>query len=213
MRSADFLTVLRVGIVILVAYLIIIKFNPIASIVLFAIALLLDGLDGFAALHEESKGSVGFIEYAKYAFGGLTAKRREQVKLLKSRISSHYSYGPRMDVAGDRIVEYSMWALFTFLHVIPLFVILIIIIRHSFADAFMGMKGTSSKLKTRIAQIVYGSNASRAGINILKFLTFSYLMLAYVWEYPMAYGYVLVALLVAYIVARGIAEIVEAFAK
>jgi phosphatidylglycerophosphate synthase len=213
MRSADFLTVLRVGMIILVAYMVILKFNPILTIAIFAAALLLDGLDGFAALHEESNGNVGFVEYARYSMGGLQAKRREQIKLLKRRISRHYAYGPRMDVAGDRIVEYSMWALFTFLHVIPLFLILIIIIRHSFADAFMGLKGTSSKLKTRIAQIVYGSNASRAGINMLKFFAFSYLMLVYVWSYPIVYGYILVALLVIYIVARGIAEIVEVFAK
>lgn len=213
MRSADFLTLLRVMIVIIVAYLVIIKLNPIISILLFAAALLLDALDGFAALSEESKGSISFIEYTRYVLGKLSKNESEHIKELKHKVSEHHAYGPRMDIAGDRVVEYVMWVLFTFLHVIPLFIIIIIIIRHSFSDAFMGLRGTSSRLKTRFAKIAYGSNISRAGINVLKFVTFSYLMLVYVSAYPIIYGYMLVALLVLYILARGAAELIESFAK
>ncbi len=212
MRSADMLTILRVLLVILVIYLVIAKFNPWISIIIFAIALAMDGLDGFAALHEISKGEVSFYKYMLYALHKLPAKEQESVKAYKQQISAKFAYGPRMDVAGDRAVEYSLWVAFTFLHVIPLFVILIIIIRHSFVDALMVAKGTSSKLKTGFANAVYGSNISRAGINIAKFVAFSYLMLIYVLDYPAIIGYALVALLVAYILVRGAAEAYEAFA-
>ncbi len=210
MRSADLLTIARVLLAILVAYLVIIKFDPIVSILLFAIALAMDGLDGFAALHQISNGRIGFLEYMRYVRGRMDKKESEILKEYKLKVGSAYPYGPRMDVAGDRIIEYTLWALFTFLHVLPLFVIILIIARHSFADAFMAAKGTSSRLKTRFARIVYGSNASRAGINIMKFVTFSYLILVYVSGYPILIGYVLAAMLVAYILARGAAEINEA---
>ncbi|MGC8669612.1 MAG: CDP-alcohol phosphatidyltransferase family protein [Candidatus Micrarchaeia archaeon] len=211
MRSADLLTVLRVMLVIAVAYLVIMKVYPLISIVIFAIALAMDGLDGYAALHEISNGAVSFGKYLLYARGKLSNSERESIKKLKQKVSAKYPYGPRIDVAGDRVVEYSLWALFTFLHVIPLFIIIIIIIRHSFADALMASRGTSSKLKTKFANIMYGSNLSRSGINIMKFVTFSYLILVYVSAYPIVIGYVLVALLVLYILLRGAAEILEAF--
>ncbi|MEM0149695.1 MAG: CDP-alcohol phosphatidyltransferase family protein [Candidatus Micrarchaeaceae archaeon] len=213
MRSADMLTVLRVMLVIVVIYLVVIKFDPLVSIIIFAIALAMDGFDGYAALHEASKGDVSFSRYVLYASGRLGASERDRIKAYKQKVSIEHPYGPRMDVAGDRIVEYSLWVAFTFMHIVPLFVVLLIVIRHSFADAFMGLRGTSSKLKTKFARMAYGSNASRAGINVLKFVTFSYLMLVYVWSYPIVYGYVLVALLVAYILTRGAAEIYESFAK
>ncbi|MGC8651851.1 MAG: CDP-alcohol phosphatidyltransferase family protein [Candidatus Micrarchaeia archaeon] len=212
MRSADMLTILRVLLVIFIIYLVIVKFNPWVSIILFAIALAMDGLDGFAALHEISKGKVGFYKYLLYALHKLPGDELESIKAYKQQIGARFAYGPRMDIAGDRAVEYSLWAAFTFLHVIPLFVILIMIIRHSFVDALMVARGTSSKLKTGFAKAVYGSNISRAGINVVKFVAFSYLMLVYVLAYPAIVGYVLVALLVAYILVRGAAEAYEAFA-
>jgi phosphatidylglycerophosphate synthase len=121
-------------------------------------------------------------------------------------------FGPRIDVAGDRAVEYILWITYTYVGVLPLFVVFIAVIRHSFVDAFMAAKGTSSKMKTRFAQKVYSSNIGRGGINVVKFLAFSYLSLMYVWGYPAIIGYALVAILLAYIVIRGAAEIYEAYA-
>jgi phosphatidylglycerophosphate synthase len=210
MRNADLATLLRIALIVVVAYLVIIKFNPIFSIALFAIALILDAVDGFFAVSEASSGKIGLSKYISSALGD--SKLRKVVKEAKLRSGKIAPYGPRLDILGDRITEYSFWALFLYLHVVPLFVMLVVIIRHSFVDGFMGMKGTSSKMKTSIASVLYASNASRALANILKFAAFSYLILEYVFGYPSIVGNALVGILVLFIVARGVAEIYESFA-
>ncbi len=210
MRNADIATLIRVLLIVLVAYLILAKFNPIAIIILIAVALLLDAVDGFLAVNQESHGAVGLATYISSLRGN--AKAKQLVKGIKQRMSRSARFGPRMDVAGDRAVEYILWAVYTIAGVVPLFVLIIIIIRHSFVDAFMAAKGTSSKMKTKFAQIVYSSNLWRGGINVVKFLTFAYLSLVYVWDYPIWIGYVLITILVAYILLRGAAEICEAYA-
>ena len=112
-------------------------------------------------------------------------------------------------IAGDRVVEYSFWIVYTYVNVIPLFVLLIIVLRHSFVDALMGSKGTSSKMKTKFGNFMYASTIGRGGINVLKFLTFSYLAFVYIWNAPLIIGYILTAALVLYIMLRGLAEIME----
>ncbi len=210
MRNADIATLIRVLLIVLVAYLILAKFNPIAIIILIAVALLLDAVDGFLAVNQESHGAVGLATYISSLRGN--AKAKQLVKGIKQRMSRSARFGPRIDVAGDRAVEYILWAVYTIAGVVPLFVLIIIIIRHSFVDAFMAAKGTSSKMKTKFAQIVYSSNLWRGGINVVKFLTFAYLSLVYVWDYPIWIGYVLITILVAYILLRGAAEICDAYA-
>ncbi len=208
MRSADAVTVLRTAAIIVIAYLVLLKVNAFLLILHFAIAIVADALDGFFAVREVSKGKVQFIEYVKGALGN--AKIRKRMSEYKHNVSKIAPSGARIDVAGDRVTEYVMWILFTFLHILPLFVIFIIVIRHSFADALLAAKGTSSRMKSKFAKAVYASNISRFGINTLKFITFSYLMLVYIYSYPLWVGYVLVAALVIYIVIRGIAEVYEA---
>lgn len=210
MRSADLITYLRVALVILVIYFITLKINPAILIVLFAIALIMDGLDGYFAVLDVSNGKIGFIKYAKAAIG--YAPYAKEVKKAKIAASKSATYGARLDVAGDRIIEYSLWALFTYLGIVPFFVFIIVIIRHSIVDSFMGSKGTSSKMKTKLGRALYSSSASRAGINILKFITFSYLMLIYISNYPLSIGYALTGALVLFIVVRGVAEVYESFA-
>ena len=56
MRAADLTTFIRVGIILVVACLILVGFNPFISIALFALALILDGVDGYLALFESSGG-------------------------------------------------------------------------------------------------------------------------------------------------------------
>lgn len=207
MRSADLTTILRIGLVLIVLYLAIIKFNPLISIVLLAIAFILDGVDGFFALHEESKGKVSLGMYLNYSLGDKT--NAQKIKEFKESISKTAKHGPRFDVAADRIAEYSFWVVFTVLGIVPLFVLIIVIIRHSIADAFLGIKGTSSKMKTGIARSLYASNISRGGVNVVKFITFSYLILVYVAGYPITLAYVLIGILVTFILIRGIAEVYE----
>jgi phosphatidylglycerophosphate synthase len=208
MRSADLTTFLRVGIILVVVYLILAGFNPLISILLFAIALVLDGADGYLAVLEASKGKLTLGKYIK----GLTgdSKLKAQIKEAKLSASKQAPYGPRLDIIGDRITEYAFWIVFTYVHVVPLFVFLIVIIRNSAADGLMGLKGTSGKMKTRFAQLMYASAPSRAAANILKFITFGYLILQYVAGYPVIIGQALIAILVIFMVVRGASEIYEA---
>jgi len=207
MRAADTATMIRVGIILLVAYLVLTHFNPFILIALFAIALVLDAVDGYLALLESSKGAITPSKYIRGLMGD--SRIMKEIKETKLKTAKLAPYGPRMDVIGDRITEYGLYMLFTYVHVIPFFVLLIIVIRNCTADGLMGLKGTSSKMKTRFAQIMYSSAPSRAAANILKFLTFSYLMLQYVAGYPAIIGQSLVAILVIFSVVRGASEVYE----
>lgn len=209
MRAADIATLVRIPLVIWIVYLILIRFYPLLTIFLLALTIFLDAFDGYLAVREISKGRVSFAVYVKAATGN--SRLSKIVKRYKEGIASHTPYGPRMDIAGDRAVEYIFWILFTYLNIIPLFVIILIVIRHSFVDALMGSKGTSSKMKTRFAKIVYASPLGRSGINVVKFLTFSYLTLVYTSNYPVVIGYLLAGILLGYILIRGAAEIYESF--
>lgn len=207
MRSADAATVFRVLLVFFSIYLIILKINPLLIVLLLAIAFMLDGIDGYLAVRDESKGKLSLKEYIMAISGNVEA--RKKVKKIKEAISISFPYGPRMDIAGDRAVEYSLWAIFVYLNVLPFFVILIVIFRHSFVDAIMGVKGTSNKMKTKFARVVYSSNIGRGGVNVVKVLTFSYLVFVYISGFPIIYGYILTTILLIYIILRGSAEIYE----
>lgn len=210
MRFADATTLIRVLLVVFVAYLILGKFNPIAIIILIAVAMLLDAADGFLAVREVSNGVITLSTYIKSVVGNKGAIQK--VRGFKEKLAKTAKFGPRIDVAGDRAVEYILWTVYTVVGVIPIFVLFIVIIRHSFVDAFMAAKGTSSKMKTRFARVIYSSNLWRGGINVVKFLAFSYMSLVYIWSYPAWIGYVLVTVLVSYILLRGAAELYEAYA-
>ncbi|MDE1762558.1 MAG: CDP-alcohol phosphatidyltransferase family protein [Candidatus Micrarchaeota archaeon] len=121
-------------------------------------------------------------------------------------------FGPRLDVAGDRVTEYVFWIVFVVLNLVPLFVLFIIVMRHSFVDAFMASKGTSSKMKTGFARRIYASNLFRGGVGVVKAVTFSYLTLVYLASWPIGIGDALVAVLVIYVLVRGAAEIYESMA-
>jgi phosphatidylglycerophosphate synthase len=207
MRSADRATIMRTALIVIVLFLVIAKVNPAIDVFIFAAALVMDGVDGYLALRESSGGRIGIGLYIDALRGGSVAAK--QVRRAKAKTAKIAGYGPRLDVAADRITEMAFWGLFAFLHVIPFFLFVLLLVRHSFVDAFMGIKGTSSKMKSGVAKALYSSNWSRALANMLKFVTFSYLMLEYVSGYPQIVGTALAWALAAFIVVRGIAEMYE----
>jgi phosphatidylglycerophosphate synthase len=211
MRSSDAATLLRATLALLIVYMVLIKLNPLITITVIIITFLSDGIDGYLAVRDESNGSIGFITYLRASVGD--KKARSLVKKVKSGLAKHAQFGARIDVAADRVVEFSFWTVFTYLGIIPLFVFLAVIVRHAFVDALMGAHGTSSKMHTTFSRIFYSSNASRAAINVLKITAFSYLTLVYVWNYPIIIGYVIVAMMFALIMLRGAAEVYEAYAS
>ncbi|MGC8648662.1 MAG: hypothetical protein ACP5UN_00350 [Candidatus Micrarchaeia archaeon] len=206
MRSADIITLFRGFLVFPIIYLILIKFNPLITILLIIFMFALDGIDGFAAI-KDSKAKITFKDYIYASLGNKVLK--EKIKKLKLNISKTNKYGARLDIASDRTIEYVFWILFTYLNIIPLFIIFIVVIRNSFVDALMAAKGTSSKMKSKIAKAFYSSNLSRSTSTLLKVFAFSYLALVYIANYPLFYGQIIVALLIIFIIIRGIAEIYE----
>ena len=97
MRAADATTLFRTLLIAVVVYLILIKFDPILTVLIFVIATLLDGIDGYLAVWQESKGKVTLSMYIK----SFRDKRlKKTVKSYKENISKHAKFGPRMDIAG-----------------------------------------------------------------------------------------------------------------
>ncbi len=208
MREADEITLLRTVLVFPIAYMILSKFQPAwITIVLMVVMFVMDALDGYAAVKEKSRGEVTMLEYAMAALGDMVA--RHKVSGYKAKKGKGDSYGPRLDIAGDRVTEYILWIVFVAVNIVPLFVLMLIVVRHSFADALMGARGTSSKMKSRFARLVYSSNIGRGGVAVVKVVTFSYLTLVYTSGWNLTVGYALTAVLAAYILIRGAAEIYE----
>ena len=211
MRSADVATLIRTFMVFLVVYMLLLKINPWVTIFVILIMYLLDGFDGYLAIRSASKGVISFSSYLKAALSK-DEKEKEKMAHFKQLAKREARFGPRIDIAGDRVIEYTFWIIFTYLRLIPLFVVFIVIFRHAFVDALMAARGTSSKPRTKFAKIIYSSNIGRGGINVVKFFAFAYLVLVYVSNYPLWVGLVLVAILVIYIVLRGIAEAYDVLA-
>ena len=211
MRSADAATLIRTFMVFLVVYMLLMKINPWVTIFVILIMYLLDGFDGYLAIRSASKGVISFSSYLKVALSK-DEKEKEKMAHFKQLAKREAKFGPRIDIAGDRVIEYTFWIIFTYLRLIPLFVVFIVIFRHAFVDALMASRGTSSKPRTKFAKIIYSSNIGRGGINVVKFFAFAYLVLVYVSNYPLWVGLVLVAILVIYIVLRGIAEAYDVLA-
>jgi phosphatidylglycerophosphate synthase len=207
MRSADIITLFRTFLIFPVAYMILAKWNAVLVVALILIIMLLDSADGYAALHDVSKGEITLSDYLKSVVGNKEALKK--VSKFKGDLKKSSRFGARIDIAGDRVVEYVLWIVFVFVSIVPLFVLFLILIRHSFVDALMGKKGTSSEMRNRVAGFIYSSPIGRGGINVVKGITFSYLALVYILGWPLIIGQIFVAILVAYILLRGAAEIYE----
>jgi phosphatidylglycerophosphate synthase len=119
-------------------------------------------------------------------------------------------YGIRIDVAGDRIVEYLYYFLYSILGLFPYFILPIIFIRNSFVDALFYTKERNfSTAKTAAARIFSSSKISRGLFGISKFALFFYFAFVFMYNAPLMPGYFLLALVVGFSVIRGISDIYE----
>lgn len=175
MRIADLITLLRVALVLLIAYFVLSGFGAAVIVTLIVSLFALDAVDGYAAKKERKT-----------------------------------TYGARLDIAGDRATEYVFWILYTYIGLLPLYVVFIIVLRNSFADAFVLAKNRSfARMKTGLGRIA-SSHISRGAYGALKAITFIYLAFVAVAAWPVNIGYVLVGATVAYSVTRGVAEVEDA---
>ena len=210
MNRADLMTVIRTLMIFPIAYLIFNRLNVILTLILIGIMFILDAVDGFAMVNAKSKGKVSFWDYVMATVLG---NRSAKAKVAKYKSLSGTRYGARLDIAGDRVVEFAFWIIFTYLHIIPIWVFLLIVIRHAYVDAMMASRGTSSKMHTKFARIVFSSVAGRGWINVNKAINFGYLALIYIIGYTFGWyliiAYVAVAILFFHIMLRGAAEMYE----
>lgn len=207
MRSADMTTLIRVIIAIAAAWFILLKINPWLIAAMIIVAMLLDAIDGYFAVREVSNGKISFVDYLGYAIGN--DKAAAKVKSYRGALKKASKYGARIDIAGDRIMEYAFWIIFTYLRVLPLWILFVVFIRNCLVDSLLGSKGTSSKMKTSFASTVYSSKVGRLITPVLKAAAFSYLAFVYIAAWPILPGYVLVALLLFFFLLRGAAELWE----
>jgi phosphatidylglycerophosphate synthase len=206
-RKADSITFLRVLLTLFAVYLIFVKFDVWAVALLLFIVFWLDWLDGVAAAIAASGGGISFIGYIRGTMGD--KPMRNKIAAAKKKAAAQSGYGPRLDIAGDRAVEYILWFAYLILGLVPLIVVLVLVAVHSYADAMMGSRGTSSKMRKKITRIVYSSHFGRYLGGVLKAATFIYLAFVYITAYPVVIGDVLIAVTFAFILLRGAVQIYE----
>jgi len=93
--------------------------------------------------------------------------------------------GAVIDIMGDRIVESSLWIVFAHIHLIPIWVPLIVIVRGFVTDTLRSIAlstgrtpfGEKTMITTSIGKILVSSRASRGIYGGAKVVTFCYLIL------------------------------------
>lgn len=79
-------------------------------------------------------------------------------------------FGAMMDILGDRIVENTLWIVFAHLHLIPVWVPIVVMIRGFLTDSFRGFAlsrgrtpfGEKTMVRGRIGRLIVSSRFSRA---------------------------------------------------
>ena len=89
-------------------------------------------------------------------------------------------FGGVVDVIFDRIVEASYWVTFSVLGLVPLWVLLIMLVRYFVTDGFRTVAfganlGTFEMMKSKIGKILVSSRFSRGFFVVVKIATFSLL--------------------------------------
>lgn len=99
--------------------------------------------------------------------------------------NSSTALGAVIDIMGDRIVESSLWIVFAHIHLVPVWVPLIVIVRGFVTDTLRSMAfsrgktpfGKNTMIKTDLGRLIVASRASRAVYGAAKVITFCYLIL------------------------------------
>jgi len=94
-------------------------------------------------------------------------------------------FGAVIDILGDRIVENSLWIVFAHIHLIPVWVPLIVIVRGFVTDSMRSVAlakgktpfGENTMIRTEIGRLIVSSKLSRGIYGVAKVITFCYLIL------------------------------------
>lgn len=124
------------------------------------------------------------VVIAADALDGWVARRRGEAS----------RFGAILDIAGDRAVEAVYLTVFAHRRVVPLWPVLLVLVRGFLVDAVHAAAagegrtpfGQDTHLRGRLARAITASRASRAAYGALKAVTFAYLGLALAWRAAVA---------------------------
>lgn len=92
-------------------------------------------------------------------------------------------FGAVFDIAADRIVEWTLWVVFAYLGLVPLWVLLVFIVRGVIVDAIRSVQATEhrqdpfSMIVSPLGKWLVAGQVMRIGYAVLKATTFSWLLL------------------------------------
>lgn len=135
---------------------------------------------------------IGFI-YSHNIYGEILAFAIVIIVIIMDWIDGYIArkrgnttpFGAVLDIMGDRIVESSLWIVFAHIHLIPVWVPIVVIIRGLITDSLRSVALTKGKtpfgdktmIKTAIGRLIVSSRLSRALYGSAKVVTFCYLIL------------------------------------
>jgi len=96
------------------------------------------------------------------------------------KTKTNSKFGGVVDVMIDRVVESSYWITFLFLGFIPIWIVLLMLLRYFVTDGFrsvalMYRMGTFEMMKSPLGKFIVGSRFSRGFFSVFKVITFSFL--------------------------------------
>ncbi len=201
MRSADMVSLLRLPLLAFLVYLVLIRFNPVVVVLVLFFLFISDAFDGYFA----TLGKHTLPDFLGYFWN--EAMGRKKTKKFPKKMPKYAAY---LDIAIDRIIDYTLWGLFTLLGLLPLIVIVVVFIRNTISDFLVVRSGkTFAKMHSAFGRIA-SSHIIRGANSALKAINFAFLALVFIAGWPIAIAYVLTAITVALILLRGAAEIYEA---
>ncbi len=136
-------------------------------------------------------------------------------------------FGAMFDIAGDRIVELTMWIVLAHLHMVPVWVPLVFVIRGTVVDTIRANQVSTegkqpfSMIRSRVGQWLVGGKFMRGFYAVLKATAFCWLLLLQplptlvpaIWSdwagVLETVGAILVYLAVAICLARGLPVVLE----
>jgi len=135
---------------------------------------------------------VGFI-YSRNIYGEILAFAIVIIVIIMDWIDGYVArrrgnttpFGAVLDIMGDRIVESSLWIVFAHIHLIPVWVPIVVIVRGVITDSLRSVALTKGKtpfgektmIKTAVGRLIVSSRLSRALYGSAKVVTFCYLIL------------------------------------
>ncbi len=135
---------------------------------------------------------VGFI-YSHTFYGEVAALAIVLMVILMDWLDGYVArsrnaatpFGAMMDILGDRIVENTLWIVFAHLHLIPVWVPIVVMIRGFLTDSFRGVAlsrgrtpfGEKTMVRGRIGRLIVSSRFSRAFYAVAKVCAFCAMIL------------------------------------